>query len=164
VAKSGWTTGELKDGIAGTKLLPAYNFVSLLIGVNNEYRGREQKEYEEEFEQLLKQAVHFAGDNPAHVFVLSIPDWSLTPFAQASLPDAKGRDQKKVAEEIKTFNAANQRITQQYKANYIDITTDTRKNAADPSFLASDLLHPSGKQYERWAKQLAEQILKQIQQ
>ncbi len=158
MARAGWTTDELAGGISAARFLHSYDIVSLLIGVNNEYRGRSAGEYEGEFEQLLEKAIHFAGEQPGHVFVLSIPDWSVTPFAQAGLPDAKGRDQSAVSREIDAFNAVNLKISGKLKANYIDITPHTRSTGADPGSLASDLLHPSGKEYSFWAQRLAEEI------
>src|SRR5580658_7397742 len=100
VARTGWTTDELIGAIAGTQLLPHYDFVSLLIGVNNEYRGRDLAEYEIQFELLLQQAIGLAGASPDYVFVLSIPDWSVTPFARSYLPDAAGRDKARIGREI----------------------------------------------------------------
>ncbi len=80
VAKTGWTTDELQTGIASNKLLPQYDIVSLLIGVNNQYRARSLQEYTQQFEALLQQAIGFANNKHTHVFVLSIPDWGVTPL------------------------------------------------------------------------------------
>jgi len=158
IAKTGWTTDELSNGIAGTRLLPSYDFVSLLIGVNNQYRGRTAAAYEPEFEDLLMQAIQLAGQQTHHVFVLSIPDWSVTPFANSNLPDTSGRTSRQVAGEIDDFNAAAMRIAQQYGISFLDITPHTRATGSDPSWLASDGLHPSGKEYRHWAALLAKQI------
>ncbi|HYE55165.1 MAG TPA: SGNH/GDSL hydrolase family protein [Chitinophagaceae bacterium] len=147
IAKTGWTTDELMAGIAATKLLPAYDRVTLLIGVNNQYRGRSVHEYQHEFEVLLKQAIAFAGSKAQHVIALSIPDWGVTPFAA-------DRDTAKIAQEIDAYNAVNKKLSLQYKVNYIDITPGTRSSANDESFLAADKLHPSGKEYARWAEQV----------
>jgi len=155
VAKTGWTTDELSAGIASTSLLPTYDIVSLLIGVNNQYRGRSVDEYAVQFETLLKKAIAFAGGKPAHVFVISIPDWGATPFA-------KDKDRAKIAEEINAFNAANLRISNQYKVHYIDITPGSREAIADPSLVAEDKLHPSGNEYTKWANQLVAEVLKSL--
>jgi len=155
VAKTGWTTDELQTGIRHTHLLPSYNVVSLLIGVNNQYRGRDQQEYAGQFESLLQQAVIFADNNPLHVFVLSIPDWGVTPFAV-------GRDRAAIARDIDAFNAINKSIAEKYKVNYIDITPNTRQAAIDTTLLAEDQLHYSGKAHAAWATELAEGIQKII--
>ncbi|MHA4811258.1 SGNH/GDSL hydrolase family protein [Flavitalea flava] len=159
IAKTGWTTDELMDGIRDTCLLPTYDFVSLLIGVNNEFRSRKLEEYQTQFETLLKQAIDFAGNKTTHVFVLSIPDWSVTPFANTYLPDTGGRNKEKIAGEIDAFNKAAQQISHQYSVNFLDITTHTRLAVSDKDLFASDGLHPSGKEYKFWAAQLAEKIL-----
>lgn len=158
IAKTGWTTDELMDGISHTHFLPSYDFVSLLIGVNNEYRSGNPEDYKNQFETLLKQAIVFAGSKTTHVFVLSIPDWSVTPFANTYLPDAAGRNKEMIAKEIDTFNKTAQQITQSYRVDFLDITHHTRMAAPDQGLFAPDGLHPSGKEYQYWAVQLAEKI------
>jgi lysophospholipase L1-like esterase len=156
IAKTGWTTDELQTAINNHKFLPKYDFVTLLIGVNNQYRGRPVENYKPEFESLLKQAIQFAGNDASHVFVLSIPDWGATPFAE-------GRDRKQIAKEIDEYNATNKAIAEKYKVTYIDITPGTREVANDPTLVAADGLHPSAKDYRRWAVKLADKIKSQLQ-
>ncbi|MEO5947327.1 MAG: SGNH/GDSL hydrolase family protein [Chitinophagaceae bacterium] len=152
IAKTGWTTDELEKGIIAADnaqpLQTSYNFVSLLIGVNNQYRGRTVENYKPEFEELLKKAIRFAGNKANHVVVVSIPDWGVTPFA-------KGKDSNKIAKEIDAYNAAAKEITEKYNVHYIDITPWTREATADNSLVAADGLHPSGKDYKRWAEKIA---------
>jgi lysophospholipase L1-like esterase len=151
VAATGWTTDELMTAINGTHTLEGYSVVSLLIGVNNQYRGRSVEEYAAEFEQLLQRAVLFAGGSNSGVFVLSIPDWGVTPFAA-------GRDVIKISEEINAFNAAKEQICGLYKIKYINITRQQRVDGANEDFLAADQLHPSAKEYAKWAAELAEAV------
>lgn len=155
IAKTGWTTDELEEGIGNADdempLKKQYDFVSLLIGVNNQYRGRSVENYKTEFEALLQGAIRFAGNRPERVVVLSIPDWGVTPFAT-------GRDREQIAKEIDEYNAAKRDIAFRYHLYYIDITPGTREAAHDPSLLAADGLHPSGKEYNRWARQVAERF------
>lgn len=152
IAKTGWTTDELAAGItaaqAADPLRSSYDFVTLLIGVNNQYRGRSADSYRPEFEQLLNQAIAFAGGRAERVVVLSIPDWGITPFAN-------GRDRAQIGREIDAYNAVNKAVALQYRVNYINITPWTREAATDPSLLASDGLHPSGKEYQRWAEKVS---------
>lgn len=162
IAKTGWTTDELQTAIYDHKFLPSYDFVTLLIGVNNQYRGRNVVEYNNEFESLLKQAIAFAGSKPDRVIVLSIPDWGITPFAEARLPDGQGRDRKKIADEIETYNSANKTISGNYQVHYIDITPGTRKATTDRSLLAADGLHPSAKEYAEWAEKIVTIIKRQL--
>ncbi|UYQ91631.1 SGNH/GDSL hydrolase family protein [Chitinophaga horti] len=148
VAVTGWTTDELAAGIEAADIQATYDLVTLLIGVNNQYRGRSLPEYREQFTSLLKQAIAFAGHKADHVIVVSIPDWGVTPFAA-------GRDQQQIAAEIDAFNAANKEIALAHGAQWIDITPFTREATADPALVASDGLHPSGKDYARWAAAIA---------
>ncbi|MFT3908641.1 MAG: SGNH/GDSL hydrolase family protein [Ferruginibacter sp.] len=152
IAKTGWTTDELAAAIAETKFLPKYDFVSLLIGVNNQYRGRPVENYKQEFEGLLQKAIQFAGNDRNRVFVLSIPDWGITPFAA-------GRDNNVIAKEIDAFNAACKLITESMHCHFIDITADQRADNNKEGFIATDGLHPSGKEYAKWAKKLSDAVL-----
>jgi lysophospholipase L1-like esterase len=156
VAKTGWTTDELQNNINNRSFTPPYDIVTLLIGVNNQYRGRPVNTYKPEFENLLKQAIQFADGKSDRVIVVSIPDWGVTPFAA-------GRDRDQIAKEIDEYNAANKIISENYKVNYIDITPWTREAATDLSLLAADGLHPSAKEYKRWSEKLADKIKALIQ-
>jgi len=147
LATTGWTTGELMAGIREASLEPGYDLVSLLIGVNNQYRGWSLQIYRREFADLLEQATAFARGVPQRVVVLSIPDWSVTPFAEA---DPRGR--AAIAREIEAFNAANREETLKRGAHYVDITPLSRQHGE--KWLASDGLHPSGEMYRAWAEQV----------
>jgi lysophospholipase L1-like esterase len=151
IAKTGWTTDELIAAIQQTTFLTQYDMVSLLIGVNNQYRGRSAAAFEDEFTQLLQKAISFAGNNPAKVFVLSIPDWGVTPFAE-------GRDRKKIAEEIDAYNTICKTTAAKFNVHFIDITVSQRADGDKEAFLATDKLHPSGKEYAKWAAKLADAI------
>jgi lysophospholipase L1-like esterase len=151
IAVTGWTTDELAAAIGQTALLRQYDIVTLLIGVNNQYRGRTVEEYAAEFEALLRQAIAFAGGNPGHVFVLSIPDWGVTPFAA-------DRNRAQVAAEIDAYNAAKKHICSLNKVQFIDITASQRSDGDKDVYLAADRLHPSALEYAKWADQLSESI------
>ena len=155
IAKNGWTTDELSNAIENTVMLNNYDIVSLLIGVNNQYRGRCATEFKTEFEHLLQKAIQISGNRPYRVVVLSIPDWSVTPFA-----DAKNRQQ--IAEEINLYNDICKKSAAAFRANFINITTAQREDGSKAEFLASDGLHPSGKEYKKWAAELADVILKAL--
>ncbi|MBI3242528.1 MAG: SGNH/GDSL hydrolase family protein [Chloroflexi bacterium] len=145
IATTGWTTDELSSGIDKANLQGTYELVSLLIGVNNQYRGRGLDEYREQFVALLQRAIAFAGGQPGHVLVLSIPDWGVTPFAS-------GRDPVAIAAAINSFNAVNREEAERLGAHYVDVTPFSRTAAADPTLIAADGLHPSGKMYAEWAR------------
>jgi len=153
IARTGWTTGELQQAIDQTILQPSYDIVSLLIGVNNQYRNYPPEDYATHFESLLQQAIVFAGGQANRVFVLSIPDWGVTPFA-AGRPGG----QSPISEAIDLFNQLNEGIARRYGVHRLDITPGSREAAINSSLLAGDQLHYSGKEYGRWAKVLAEAI------
>jgi lysophospholipase L1-like esterase len=145
VATTGWTTDELWTGIDQAAPQGPFDLVSLLIGVNDQYRRREASEYAAQFRVLLARATEFAGGIPGRVLVLSIPDWSVTPFA-------RGRDRAGIARAIEQFNALNLAETQRTGARYVDVTPSSRQAALDSALIAGDGLHPSGKMYTDWAR------------
>jgi len=155
IAKTGWTTDELMAGIERTTFEKSYDIVTLLIGVNNQYRGKDPSAYEKDFEKLLNKAIAFAGGNKQHVFVLSIPDWGATPFAA-------DKDRVKIGKEIDQFNAINRKITEKTGIAYVSITEGSREATSNALLVAKDGLHPSGIEYGRWAKKLADAILQSI--
>lgn len=147
IAVTGWTTNDLLNGINREKPQGPFDLVSLLIGVNNQYRGNSVESYRPDFQQLLQQAIALAGGDPRHVFVLSIPDWGVTPFAAY-------RDSQKIAQEIDAYNAANRDETLAAGAFYVDITGISRQAKTEPGLIAGDGLHPSGEMYREWVKVL----------
>ncbi|HTH30130.1 MAG TPA: GDSL-type esterase/lipase family protein, partial [Lacibacter sp.] len=146
---------ELQEQLTRVRLAVPFDFVTLLIGVNNQYRGRSEKEYAQQFEELLQQAIDYAGDKTDHVIVLSIPDWGVTPFA-------KDRNRNEIAKEIDEFNAINEKIAKKYKVHYINITPFTREAATDRTLVADDGLHPSAKDYSRWAEKVKDVMMKEM--
>jgi len=147
VARTGWTTDELLSGIDNIKIKNNYDLVTLLIGVNNQYRGRDIDNYQKEFEELIQKAIGFAGSNEEKVIVVSIPDYGVTPFGQK-----KGR--KKIGNEIDQFNAANLAIAKKYKIAYVDITEVSRTAYRRTNLVANDGLHPSGEMYRLWVERI----------
>lgn len=157
VAKTGWTTDELQSAISASTLNPKYDIVTLLIGVNNQYRGYPTDTYRTEFRALLQKAIDFGGGNKAHVFVVSIPDWGVTPFGKSS-----GRDINNVSAAIDIFNAINKEETVKLGVSYSDITPQSRNVSSDLTLAASDGLHPSGKMYQDWVTLLAPSVIKNL--
>lgn len=145
IAKTGWTTSELQDAIKASGNQKTYSLVSLLIGVNNQYRGQSQDTYRTEFRALLQTATKFAGGKTTHVFVLSIPDWGYSPYAV-------GQSKARIAQEIDQFNAIAKEECEKAAIAFVDITPLTRSASGDDTQFASDGLHYSGKQMKRWAE------------
>ena len=146
VATTGWTTDELSAAMETADFTPPYALVTLLIGVNNQYRGRGVDEYRAQFRDLLQRAIQLAGGIAAHVIVASIPDWGVTPFAAR-----EGRDAAAVAREIDAFNAIASAEAAGAGAARIDITAISRAPESRQE-LVGDGLHPSGAQYARWVE------------
>ncbi|WP_266172126.1 SGNH/GDSL hydrolase family protein [Dyella subtropica] len=155
IATTGWTTDELWTAMDGASFSPPYDLVSLLIGVNNQYRGRSADEYRDEFRRLLERAIELADGRPSRAVVLSIPDWGVTPFAHGS-----GRDLARIANELDVYNALAHDETQRAGSYWVDITPVSRSH---PGLLADDGLHPSAEQYTLWANEafpVVRQLLK----
>ena len=145
IATTGWTTDELSAAMDAAEPLGTWDFVSLLIGVNNQYRGRGVDDYVGEFHRLLRRAIALAGGRADRVLVLSIPDWGATPFAFAS-----GRDRSAIAADLDAYNAAAHALCAAHGVAFVDITGISRDGGDAPEMLADDALHPSARQYARW--------------
>lgn len=157
IATTGWTTGNLINAIGQDPISrngTTYSFVTLLIGVNDQFQGLEQTEYQKNFVQLLHTAISFAGGDSSRVFVLSIPDYGVTPFGQ-------GRDSI-IGPQIDQFNAINKAESLKAHVNYLDITGISREAATNPNLIAGDGLHPSGEMYAMWVQELAPMVINQL--
>lgn len=148
IAATGWTTGELMAAIDAAEPLGQWDLVSLLIGVNNQYRGRDVHGYADEYAALLQRAVALAGDRPGRVLALSIPDWGATRFGRES-----GRDLAQVARELDAYNATSRALCATHGVRFVDITGIGRADPFDPSLTAEDGLHPSPALYAAWTRQ-----------
>jgi lysophospholipase L1-like esterase len=151
VAKAGWTTAELKAAIAATSLTGKFDLVTLLIGVNNQYRGDSKDTYRKEFVELLNTASNFAGGDRKKVFVLSIPDWGYTPFGRNGM-------ELQISKDIDDFNLINKEETLKLNISYTDITVISRQALNNTPMLAPDGLHPSGKMYKLWVDELLPKV------
>jgi lysophospholipase L1-like esterase len=150
IAKTGWTVDELQVGIdASTLEGEGYDLVTLLIGVNNQYRGRSVGDFEKEFEAMLLQAIGFARGKNDHVIVVSIPDWGVSPFAVQ-----RGSDQEKVAAEIDAYNLAKASICRKHEVVFVEITEDYRTIGSQSDMVVDDQLHPSALVYARWTEKI----------
>jgi len=147
IATTGWTTDELDAGIDAAAPEGPFDLVSLLIGVNDQYRGRDVASYRPAFSALLERAIGFAGGDPARVFVLAIPDWGVTPFGAHS-----GRDVDAIARELDAYNAAAQAICAARGVAFVDIAPVSRALGGEVEMLADDGLHPSAALHAEWAR------------
>ena len=147
IAQTGWRTDDLAKAISNQQPLTGNNLVSLLIGVNNQYQGGSTQTYTPQFDDLLRTAIQLAGNQPEHVFVLSIPDYAYTPYGKGNM---------------NIINVVNRFITQNYQVAYIDITPISRLGLAQPYLVASDGLHPSGAMYALWVDEIMKKIETQL--
>ncbi|AWV98751.1 lysophospholipase [Arcticibacterium luteifluviistationis] len=152
IAKTGWTTAELDNGINAVNPQNTYDLVSLLIGVNNQYRGLSSASFKPEFEALLTRAIGFAGGNKSKVFVVSIPDYGVTPFGQKGEPE-------KIAKQIDEYNKIQEDICAARGIVYFDITPISRNAKTDLGLVAEDGLHPSAKMYGQWVDLMLNDVL-----
>lgn len=156
VAQTAWTTDELSDAIDAARPAGPFDLVTLLIGVNDQYRARPVSAFEGEFATLVERSIAFADRRPARTIVISIPDWGATPFAD-------GRDRDVIGSQIGAYNAKAESIVRQLGAHWVDVTEPSRAMLTDASLVATDGLHPTGAMYRRWADLIvpvAEQALK----
>ena len=150
IARTGWTTGELLNALAGDTTLEDYNLVSLLIGVNNQYRKQAFEIFTAEFDSLLNQSITYAGSK-RRVFVLSIPDYGVTPFGS--------NNREQIAEEIDQYNDYIKQQCVEREIPFVDVTGISRQLGDSPGSLAPDNLHPSGSQYTQWVEAALPEVL-----
>lgn len=156
IARTGWTTDELMAELDRRQIADTFNLVSLLIGVNNQYRGRPSAQFRTELIQLINRAIQYAGGDSTKLFLVSIPDWGVTPFAS-------GRDRARIAREIDEYNEVIRQEAEARKLLFFNITEISRLAASDNSLLADDRLHPSGKMYRMWVELMFPEIIKRLQ-
>ena len=149
LARTGWTTDELGAAMDAHAFHPPYVLVTLLIGVNDQYRGRDLAGYRREFRTLLERAITLAGQRPQRVIVVSIPDWGVTRFGAES-----SRDKAQIARELDAYNAANAEIAKMLHTGYVDVTDFSRAGADRADMLVGDGLHPSAAMYRQWARRI----------
>ena len=149
IARTGWTTDELDRALDAAPLDAEFDLVTLLIGVNNQYRGRSSDDYRSQFRGLLDRAISNAGGRASRVLVVSIPDWGVTPFAADS-----GRDVVRIGREIDAFNAVCRDEASRAGARFVDVTAISRRARNERELIAGDGLHPSGAMYEEWAREI----------
>ena len=155
IARTGWTVDELWEGVQANPPDGTYDLVTLLIGVNDQYRGYPLDGYREDFRFMLGKAIEYAGGHPQRVVVLSIPDWGFTPFAAS-------RETEPISLQIDEFNAVNLEETKSAGAHYVDVTIISRMAMDDFELIASDRLHPSGKMYSLWAEKVFPTVIEII--
>ncbi len=153
IAKAGWTTTDLLNQLESENPGTDFNLVSLLIGVNNQYRNIDISIFEKEFPLLLEKSITLAKNDSKNVFVLSIPDWSVTPFA-------KFKDKSKIVKALKAYNSIIEKEAKRLNVQFIEITKISRNAGVNPGLIASDSLHPSKKMYRMWVKRIQKKILK----
>jgi lysophospholipase L1-like esterase len=142
IAETGWTTTNLSDAIDGSSLEPEWDFVTLLIGVNNQYQGKPIEHYRPEFEDLVLKAIHLAKGKKERVLIISIPDYGFTSFGETN--------QEAISEEIDLYNVINKAVSDSLGIAYVNITAISREN--QEGWEAVDELHPSGDQYKAWVQ------------
>ncbi|MDJ0656025.1 MAG: SGNH/GDSL hydrolase family protein [Xanthomonadales bacterium] len=158
IARTGWTTDELAAAMDQAELGGCYDLVSLSVGVNNQFRGRSVEEYRGQYRDLLSRAIGLADGDVRRVLVLSIPDWSASPFARTT-----DRDLAAEAAGMRAFNRAMAEETRARGVDWLDITPSTLDMTNDPSLVAEDGLHPSAELYRRWVAQIADSVARRLQ-
>lgn len=147
VARTGWTTDQLETAIDDANIQEKYDLVTLLIGVNDQYRGRNVEDFRTRYIDVLNKAIALANNNPKNVIVVSIPDWGVSPFAE-------NRDRDKISQEIDLYNRVKKEETIKKQVQFINITAISRQALNNDSYIASDNLHFSGAMYKLWANEI----------
>jgi hypothetical protein len=156
VAKTGWTSFELMEHMASYTFKPTYDFVTLLIGVNNQYRHLNQSDFEKDYHALIQKALAFVNQQPNKVIAIAIPDWGYTPFATKHFAE----NIQSIHTEISNYNKVCKTICAGSDVHFVDITTYTNTHMPE-QLLTHDALHYSAKMYQQWVNAMAPIILSQ---
>ena len=148
IAETGWKTFDLLNAISQTNFTQKYDYVSLLIGVNNQFNSRSIDEFEEDLNKLMDKMNSLKKSN-GNIIIISIPDWGYTPFGNSY-------NREKISSEINLFNNSLITFANSYGLKYVDVTEISRRALNESNLLASDNLHPSGLMYLEWAKKIYE--------
>lgn len=152
---TGWTTQQVIDNE-----LPVYreskpDFATLLIGVNDWVQNVTPEKFRENLRFIISE-MQKELKNKQHIVLVTIPDFSATPEGPKY---SRGRDITKGLAEF------NQIIKEEAAAKSLlvaDIFEISQRVKGDATLVASDGLHPSGKEYAEWEKiifPLAKKIL-----
>jgi len=155
IAHAGWTSGDLCKAIKRKKLSDTFTFVTLQIGANNQFRGLDLNSYRQQFGELLTKAIAYTGGHTERVFVLSVPDWSASPFAE-------GWIRQRIAEQVAVYNSIIKEMTLGNNCNYVDIADALKPHALDHEYFLKDYIHPSAKGYAVWAAKLAPEVARSL--
>ena len=155
VAQTGWTTGDLLQAMEQELGKEKYDLVSILIGVNNQYQGRSIEEYEEELNQIFTRAINFSAHGKTGVFVVSIPDYGVTPFGASN--------EEEISQEIEEFNTVFKKVADEYELDFYNITPISKRAKNEPELIAGDGLHPSGEMYRLWVEEIIDEVAAKIQ-
>jgi lysophospholipase L1-like esterase len=146
IARTGWTSEDLVENVTNTNFSSLFDFVFILIGVNDQFQGVPVDEYENNINELIKFSIALTHD-PSTVIFLSIPDYSLSPLIYGGIRSI-------IYQEIDTLNYRNRKLAKEYNVNYVDITKITREEGLDITMYAEDHLHFSSKMYNLWVNQI----------
>ena len=146
IAETGWKSYDLINAIESSNFEKKYDYVSLLIGVNNQFNSRPVNEFKNDLDKLLIKINNLKKKNGS-VLIISIPDWGSSPFGE-------GFDRNVISNEINTFNNSLKNFANTNGLNYVDVTEISRRAINEPNLIAIDNLHPSGIMYLEWAKKI----------
>lgn len=158
LARTGWTAAELEEALERASPAGPFDLVTVMAGVNDQYRGHLPEDFRAVMRRLLARAIGLALRGPEGVIVLSIPDWGVTPFAA-------DRDRLVIRAAIDDFNAVGLEEAEAAGTEWLDLTALSRLAADDLSLVAEDGLHPSAALHERWVEAIlpaAEAVLRRV--
>lgn len=150
IATTGWTTSNLISAIKTKNPDPNFDFVTLLIGVNNQYQHKPFSLYEQEFPQLVNTAIKLAKGDKSKLIVVSIPDYAFTPYGKS----LGASTSTKISLEIEQYNTFAKNYCIQNNIEFINITDITQQGLQNPDLVATDDLHPSELAYAKFAERI----------
>ncbi len=154
VAQNGWRTDDLQRAIKRTELENSYDLVSLLIGVNNQYQQLPIQDFKTDFIKLVDTAIEYADGNKSSVFIISIPNYGVTPFGISN--------QESTTIDLELYNTLIDSICKERELSFFNVTDISLEAENREDYRAKDDLHPSAIQYGDWVASFVNRVLQKI--
>lgn len=152
-AKTGWLTGHVIE--LELPLFEQYHpdFSTLLIGANDWVQDVSLSEFQANLKNIVDRMQKILSD-PKKLILLTIPDFSVTQIGEIF------GGEKNIEKGIQEYNQAIFKEGQTRDLPVVDLFPISKGMKNDAELVSMDGLHPSGKEYALWEKEIFPVALK----
>lgn len=149
-AVTGWTTNNLLYNLENSPPGSDYDVVTVLIGVNNQFRSYPEELFQRDLNRIIDLAESYVESTEGVVVLISIPDYGRTPYGQ----NLAQLERERITEQLNRYNEFSAQVARERGHRWVDISDISRRGASDPSLIAADGLHLSAKAYSEIAERV----------